>query len=205
MDFSLLSKYKIPHPKYAICNSAEDAAKSAAKIGFPVVLKVNSKTIVHKSDKGGVLLNIANQQQLKAGYSLLLQRFPEIQQEGVLVQKMVKSQDAVELIVGGKKDKQFGQLIMVGLGGIFVETFHDVSFRICPISRSDAEEMLKELKAYPLLLGARGRKPANISAVISTMLRVSDLLLAEDPLEFDLNPVIADDKGCVAVDVRLLK
>ncbi|MEM4348550.1 MAG: acetate--CoA ligase family protein [Candidatus Anstonellaceae archaeon] len=205
MDFQLLSKYKISHPKYALCSSAEEAAKAASKLGFPVALKISSSEVLHKSDKGGVVLNLSNQQQVKDAYLNLIERFSGVKIEGVLVQKMVKTKDAVELIIGGKKDKQFGQLIMFGMGGIFVEVFHDVSFRVCPIYRSDAEEMIHELKSYPLLAGARGRKPINQNAVVSMMLKVSELLIKEDPLEFDLNPVIADSKSCTAVDVRLLK
>ncbi|MEM4554583.1 MAG: acetate--CoA ligase family protein [Candidatus Anstonellaceae archaeon] len=205
MDFQLLSKYKINHPKFAFCTSAEEAAKAAAKLGFPVVLKISSPEVLHKSDKGGVILNLSSQQQVKESYSTLLERFSGVKVDGVLVQKMVDTKDSVELIIGGKRDKQFGQLIMLGLGGIFVEVFHDVSFRVCPICRSDAEEMLRELKAYPLLTGARGKKPINQNAVVGMLLKVSELLLKDDPLEFDLNPVIASPKGCIAVDMRLLK
>lgn len=112
---------------------------------------------------------------------------------------------AVELIVGGKRDSQFGQLLMLGMGGIFVEIYKDVTFRVCPITREDAYEMIGELKGYPILAGARGKKPIDLAALENTLMRVSELLSKENPRELDINPLMADGKGCVAVDVRILR
>ena len=113
--------------------------------------------------------------------------------------------ESVELIIGGKRDSQFGQLIMLGMGGIFVEVMRDVVFRVCPITKKDAEEMICELRAYPILSGARGRKPVDKPALVNTLVKVSELLQKENPAEFDINPLMADEKGCVAVDMRILK
>jgi acetyl-CoA synthetase (ADP-forming) len=204
MDFELLSKYRIDFPKYSIAKSREESVASAQKIGYPVAIKIISPSALHKSDKGGVVLGITSAKELEIKYDELISRFTGAQIEGVLVQKMAGS-GAVELIIGGKKDAQFGQMIMLGMGGIFVEVMKDFTFRVCPIKRNDAQEMISELRAYPILAGARGRKPVSQKALVETLLSVSKLLMAEDPKEFDLNPVIADDKGCVAVDVRMLK
>ena len=204
MDFSLLSKYGISYPASELSNSPSSASQLASKIGFPVAMKVISPKVLHKSDKGGVILGVNSSPEAEKAYHLLMERYKGLPVEGVLVQKMA-GKGAVELIIGGKKDAQFGQLIMLGMGGIFVEVFRDVSFRVCPITRSDAEEMMHELRAYPILAGARGRKPVNQAALSSTLLKVSRLLEKEDPMEFDLNPLMADEKGCLAVDMRILR
>ena len=205
MDAALLSKYGVKSPDSALASSLAGAQASARKIGFPVAMKAVSKKAVHKSEIGGVILGIRDAEEAGRAYSLLLRRCKGIPLEGILVQKMAGGPSSVELIVGGKRDAQFGQLIMLGLGGIFVEVFRDVSFRVCPITEADALEMMRELKSYPILAGARGRKPVNEKALSSTLVRVSNLLMKEDPAEFDINPLIADSKGCVAVDARMLR
>jgi len=121
----------------------------------------------------------------------------------VLVQKMA-SKGGVELIIGGKRDSQFGQLIMLGMGGIFVEVYKDVTFRVCPITAQDALDMISELRARPILEGARGRKPISKIALVKALLSVCNLLQKENPSEFDINPIMADEKGCMAVDMRIL-
>lgn len=173
-------------------------------MGFPVAMKVVSPSVLHKSDRGGVLLGISGAQEATKAYNLLMERYSGVPVDGVLVQKMA-GKGAIELIVGGKRDSQFGQLLMLGLGGIFVEVFRDVSFRVCPVSKEDAQSMIKELRAYPILAGARGRKPVNQQALVSTILKVSALLLNEDPAEFDINPLLAGEKECIAVDMRILR
>jgi len=177
----------------------------AEEIGFPIAMKAISKQALHKSDVGGVLLDICSASEVESAYRLLERRFSGMELEGVLIQKMAsKSKNTVELIIGGKRDAQFGQLIMLGMGGIFVEVYRDVTFRVCPIDRDDALEMIHELKSFPILMGARGRKPININALASTLVKVSILLEAENPSEFDINPLLTDEKGCTAVDVRML-
>ena len=204
MDFPLLSKYGIPHPKTEVAATRERAVAAACGMGFPVALKLLSGQVLHKTDKGGVLLGLKNADEVQNGYDLLMARFSHVKIEGIIVQKMA-GKEAVELIIGGKRDAQFGQLIMLGMGGIFVEVMRDVVFRVCPITRKDAEEMVHELKAYPILAGARGRKPVNQTALVNTLVQVSTLLQKENPAEFDINPLMADEKGCVAVDMRILK
>ena len=204
MDFKLLSKYGISYPASELASSPAGAAGAASKIGFPVAMKVISPQVTHKSDRGGVILGVGSGPEAEKAYHLLMERYRGVKVDGILVQKMA-GKGAVELIVGGKRDAQFGQLIMVGLGGIFVEVFRDVSFRVCPITRGDAEEMVRELKAYPILAGARGRKPVSQPALAATMLKVSKLLEKEDPAEFDINPLMADEKGCLAVDMRIIR
>lgn len=204
MDFGLLSKYKISYPASVLASSPSDAASAAGKIGFPVAMKVISSKVLHKSDRGGVILGVASAPEAEKAYHLLMERYRGVPVDGVLIQKMA-GKNAVELIVGGKKDSQFGQLIMLGMGGIYVEVFRDVSFRVCPITREDAEEMIHELRSYPILAGARGRKPINQPALVSTLMKVCELLVKEDPSEFDINPLMADEKGCIAVDMRILR
>ncbi|MFA4983238.1 MAG: acetate--CoA ligase family protein [Candidatus Micrarchaeia archaeon] len=205
MDFSLLSKYGIPFAPFKIAKSLPDALSASKEIGFPVVMKAISPQALHKSDIGGVILGIGDAKEAEGAYKTLEQRFSGMKLEGVLVQKMLgRGKNTVELIVGGKRDAQFGQLIMLGMGGVFVEVYRDVAFRVCPIGNDDAIEMIHELKSFPILMGARGRKPANISSLASALVRVSRLLEKENPSEFDINPLLVDEHGCVAVDVRLL-
>ena len=204
MDFTLLKKYGISYPKTGLARSRQQACGMSRSFGFPVALKISSSQVLHKTDRGGVLLGLKNEDEVRKGYDLLAARFSHVKMDGVIVQRMA-GRESVELIIGGKRDAQFGQLIMLGMGGIFVEVMRDVTFRICPITRQDAEEMICELRAYPILAGARGRKPVNKPALVDTLVKVSELLLHEDPSEFDLNPLMADEKGCVAVDMRILK
>ena len=204
MDFPLLSKYGISHPKTEIAPTRVRAVAAAEKMGYPVALKISSDQVLHKTDRGGVLLGLKNSDEVQKGYDLLFARFSHEKIDGIIVQKMA-GKEAIELIIGGKRDAQFGQMIMLGMGGIFVEVMRDVVFRVCPITRKDAEEMVHELKAYPILAGARGRKPVNQKALVNTLVQVSTLLQKENPAEFDINPLMADEKGCVAVDMRILK
>jgi len=204
MDFPLLSKYGISYPKTEVAPTRVRAVEAAEKMGYPVALKISSDAVLHKTDRGGVLLGLKNSDEVQKGYDLLIARFSHVKIEGIIVQRMA-GKEAVELIIGGKRDAQFGQLIMLGMGGIFVEVMRDVAFRVCPITKKDAEEMICELRAYPILAGARGRKPVNKAALVDALVKVSRLLLRENPSEFDINPLMADEKRCVAVDMRILK
>lgn len=205
MDFSLLSKYGISFPSTYLASSMHGAVLVARKFGFPVAMKVVSPSVLHKTDRGGVILSVRSAAEAEKAYHLLMERYRGVKVDGVLVQKMAGAKDSVELIVGGKNDAQFGQLVMLGMGGIFVEVMRDVTFRVCPITEEDARSMMRELKSYPILAGARGRKAVNERALISTLLKVSQLLERENPKEFDINPLIADSEGCMAVDVRMIK
>lgn len=203
MDFSLLSRYGIASAPSKTAHEAHEAISLSAEIGFPVAMKIISPDALHKSEKGGVILGIQSAREAEEAYRTLMGRFKGAKVEGVLVQKMC-GRGAIELIIGGKRDSQFGQLIMLGMGGIFVEVYRDVTFRICPIKKEDALEMISELRGRPILEGARGRKPIDKSALVKALLSVSRLLQEENPSEFDINPLMADEKGCVAVDMRIL-
>jgi len=208
MDFlsamGLAEKYKIDVPAWELAKGAEAALKAGRRIGYPVALKLISKKILHKSDKGVLKLNVASDDDLAKAYSEIMRKGSGSGVTGVLVQKMAKP--GVELLVGGKTDPQFGPVIVFGLGGIFVEIFQDVSVRVCPITRDDAFDMIHGIKGYELLAGARGRKPVDEKALIDLLLNVSGLMCDNEGKisELDLNPVIAYEKGYSAVDVRIL-
>jgi len=196
----LVKRYQIDFAEGIVVRNVEDAVKFAE---YPVALKVVSDEILHKTDKGCVKLNIKDEQTLRKTYPEILLNAGQAKIDGILVQKMAKP--GIELIIGGRKDEQFGPVILFGLGGIFVEIFKDFSLRLCPIDRSDALEMISEMKAYPLLTGARGRKPVDLEAIAGLLQKVSKLLWENKNIqELDLNPVIAYEKGCCAVDVRVL-
>ncbi len=203
----LLKKFGISLVESEIATTPEEAVDVAKKMGFPVVLKISSKDIIHKTDVGGVIVNLNTPEDVRNGFERIIsnvkRRYPEAKIDGVLVQRFLK--DRTELVIGGKMDPQFGPVIMFGLGGIFVEVFRDVSFRIVPIAKNDAKEMIKEIKAYPVLKGIRGKKPVNISKLEDMLLKVSKLLWKnQNILELDINPVLADEKDALAVDVRII-
>lgn len=201
----VLSKYGIPVTQGSIAKSADEAFRIASSIGFPVAMKISSPDISHKSDVGGVVLNI-KKEDVKAAYSDMISNVrkavPGANIEGVLVQQMAPS--GHEVIVGIKKDAQFGHALMFGLGGIFVEIYKDVSFRVTPIDKKEALEMISEIKGYPILKGIRGRKPADIDAVADVLVSVSELAQKENIVELDINPLIVGEKGAVAVDARAM-
>ena len=204
MDFKLLAKYGIKYPASVVASTMDEAVKAADRMGYPVVVKIISPDVLHKTDVGGVLFNVRDHDEAVWGYELMMKRLKGKKVDGVLVQKRV-ADGAFELIVGGKRDSQFGQMIMLGMGGIYVEVLRDYTFRICPVEKSDVEEMIEELRGHPILEGARGRKPVDRKALVNTILAVSKLLMEEDPAEFDINPLMVNDKECLAVDMRLLR
>jgi len=210
LDFNktkkLMDKYKLDYPSSGIAESREEAIKTAKRIGYPVVLKVIAKEIIHKSDVGGVIGDIKNEDEVSAAYEEILssvkKKFRRVKIEGVLVQKM---EQGVEVIIGMKRDPQFGAVVMFGLGGVFVEVMKDVSFRIAPIEKAEAEEMINEIKGVNILKGVRGRKKVNISALVDLLFKVSKISMAKkDILELDLNPVIVDEKKAKVVDARII-
>lgn len=199
-DFQLMEKYNFKLIPYGVAKSKDDAAAMAKKIGYPVVLKVVSPEILHKTDVGGVKVNIRSEEMLRLAYDDMVACAAGKKLDGILVQKMARK--GVELIIGGKKDEQFGHMVVLGLGGIYVEIFRDITARICPINEQDITEMVAELKAHPLITGARGRKPINLKSLKNLLLEVCRFLHDEDIKEMDLNPVIFDENGCDIVDVR---
>ncbi len=201
---NLLAKYGIHVTKESIAGSAEEALAIALKIGAPVAMKISSPDIPHKSDVGGVVLDV-RREEVGTTYNRIISRIskaiPHAKIEGVLVQQMAPA--GHEVIVGLKKDPQFGHALMFGLGGIFVEVYRDVSFMIVPIERKEALEMVSEIKGYPVLRGIRGRKPANMGAIADVLLSVSGMAGKENIIELDINPLIVNDSGAIAVDARV--
>lgn len=200
----LLKKYDVRVVEESIAKSPDEAVAIAEKIGYPVVLKIVSDEIIHKTDRGCVKTNIMNKQELRTAYEQIMKNAGNAKVEGMLVQRMVK--EGIELIVGGRKDPQFGPLILFGLGGIFVEILRDVSIRVCPIKMSDAEEMIDEIKGSPLLKGARGTAPVDRKKLAELLVNVSRMLYENEEIcELDLNPIIAYKDGYLAVDVRVIR
>ena len=202
----LLATAGIASAPEAECASAEQAIQAAEKFGYPVVMKILSPDILHKSEIGGVLLNVADTSAVREGRALLLQRAkaaaPTAKIEGVLVAKQLKG--GVECILGVHRDPVFGPIAMFGLGGIFVEILKDVVFRRCPFGPDVAEDMIRSIKGAPLLLGARGRGKADVKALAETLSRLSAFAVAAGPklVSIDLNPVFAmpEGEGAFAVD-----
>lgn len=205
----LLASHGIRVPQSRIAKDVADVDAVMKDLQTPVVVKVMSPDILHKSDAGGVKVNLKSVAEVKSAIEGMLNA-PKIRGariEGFLVEEMAPA--GHELVIGGLRDPQFGPLVMVGLGGIFVEILKDVSFRLCPIARIDAEEMLDELKGAAILKGARGGKPASREAIIDVLLKMGGedgLLLkhAADISEADINPLIVSDSAAVAVDARFI-
>jgi acyl-CoA synthetase (NDP forming) len=203
----LLKKAGIPVVEAKLARSKKEAVFISKEMGFPVVLKISSSDVVHKSDSGGVKLGLANAAQVGKAYSEIIssvkQAYPKAQIQGVSVQPMAPP--GIEVIVGMSKDPQFGPVLMFGLGGILVEVLKDVSFRIVPVAERDAREMIREIKGYPILEGYRGHKPASIPALEKLIVNVSQFVEKNPQIkELDLNPVFAYSDKAVAVDARII-
>jgi acyl-CoA synthetase (NDP forming) len=199
--------HHIPTPKSGKATSAHDAILKAKEIGFPIVLKIISPQILHKSDVGGVILNVKDEKELEVQYEKLLveigKREPSAKVLGVLIEKMMPP--STEVIVGGIRDSQFGPSIMFGIGGLFAEIYDDVAFRVAPIDKIDASNIIHEIKGYKILEGARGKPPADLNSLINVLISVSDLMMEHDAIsQLDLNPVIVYSDGVCAVDVRII-
>jgi acetyl-CoA synthetase (ADP-forming) len=200
-------EYGIPVTKFELAKSEAQAVKFAEKIGYPVVLKIVSPDVVHKSDVGGVAVNLKDSKSVREAYRQILKNVKKHNAKakivGVLVQEMAPQ--STEVIVGVTKDPQFGPAIMFGLGGIFVEVLKDVTFRIAPITKDEAREMITEVKAYPLLKGYRNSPPADIAAIVGILLKTSKLAMEHQEIkELDLNPVMVYEKGAKTVDARII-
>jgi acyl-CoA synthetase (NDP forming) len=198
--YEILRRYRIPLPEYAFCKKEEELKTALKKIGFPCVMKV-SGDIIHKTNVNGVRTNIRSEEEAVKAFQELMKI------KGcnkVLVQKMIT--EGYEIIVGGKKDPQFNRVVALGAGGVFTEFLKDVSFRVCPISRSDAEEMLKEVKFSDLILkGFRGQKPADANSIIEVILSVSKIMENNPQIkELDINPLFATPTKALAADVRII-
>ena len=203
----LLASCGIPYVEHGVADSADAAAEVAGRIGYPVVLKVVSADVVHKTEAGGVLVGLKDERALRQGYDELLRRVqascPDARIDGVLVCRQVAARR--ELIVGAIYDATFGPTVMVGLGGVFAEALSDVVFRPDPLRRQDALDMLQELQGARLLTGFRGERPVDLDEVAGMLVNIGDLLVSHPEIsEIDLNPVVASAEGCVALDARII-
>jgi len=203
----LLDAYGIPTPSGAVVESPVDALDVAETLGDPVVMKIVSPDILHKSDIGGVKVGVPHEEVYDAFEDLVARARnyqPDATILGVQVQEMVEMETGVETIVGTNRDPQFGPLVLFGLGGIFVEVMEDTAVRVAPLAEADAREMTDEIRAAPLLSGARGRDPVDRAAVAETLCRLSQLVTDfPEIVELDVNPLVARPDGVVAVDLRL--
>ncbi len=200
-------EYSIPVTRFKVALTQDEASGFADQIGYPVVLKIVSPDILHKWDLGGVILNLKNTNDVKNAYDKILENAkrhkPDAKIVGVLVQEMAPS--SIEVIVGSIKDPQFGPALMFGLGGVFVEVLKDVTFRIAPITETDAREMITEVKGYPILKGYRGQPPADIDAIVEILMNTSRLVIDHMEIkELDLNPIMVYENGAKTVDARII-
>jgi len=200
-------EYSIPVTAFRVAKTEEDASKFADDIGYPVVLKIVSPDIIHKSDVGGVVINLKTPQEVRSAYRKILTNVKKYKADadirGILVQEMAPK--STEVIVGATKDPQFGPTLMFGLGGVFVEILEDVTFRIAPITEIDAREMITEVKAHPLLKGYRNQPSADIDTITSILLKTSKLVMEHPEIkELDLNPIMVYEKGAKTVDARII-
>ena len=198
--YELLRRYRISVPEYAFCKTEDDVKEALKKTGFPCALKVSGE-VLHKTNVNGVRLNVANEADALNAFKELIKIKGT---NRVLVQKMIT--EGYELIVGGKKDPQFKTVVALGAGGILTEVIKDVSFRVAPLGREDAEAMLKEVKFSDLILkGFRGQKPADANSIIDVILSVSKIMESNQNIrEFDINPLCATPTKAIAVDVRII-
>jgi acetyltransferase len=204
----ILKAYNIRVPEAKVAKDIKEAKEIIKITGYPAVLKINSPHILHKTDVGGVIVGIKNEKELVDGFYQIIanvQKFmPEAKINGVSIQEMIVAKK--EIIIGINKDSQFGTIIMFGLGGIYVEILKDVSFRIAPITITDAKEMIEEIKTIQLLKGVRGEEPSDIESIVEVLLKISQLVTDfPDIIEMDINPLFVKEegKGSIAGDVRI--
>jgi acetyltransferase len=204
----ILLAYGIPLPKTVLARTADEAVAAAEAIGYPVVLKIASPDILHKTDIGGVKVNLTSASEVRDAFDLIVYRagrhMPDANIWGCQVQQMIKG--GRETIIGVNRDPQFGPLLMFGLGGVYVEAFKDVTFRVAPIDRREAREMITEIRSYALLRGVRGEKPADLEAIADTLVRISQLVTDfPEIVELDINPLLAfsTGQGVLGLDMRL--
>jgi acetyltransferase len=203
----VLKCYGLPTLESKLITHEIELLERANKVGYPVALKVVSPDIAHKTDIGGIVLNIENPEEVREAYSLIMkslkQKMSSAQIDGVLVSPMITGGE--EVILGMKRDPSFGPVLMFGMGGIFVEVYKDVSFRVAPITAEDAREMIERIKGFALLQKFRGREARDIESIKDALLRLSQLVLDCDQIvELDINPLIVLHKGCFVVDVKIM-
>jgi acetyltransferase len=205
----LLSLYQIPTPRIQIATNAYQAVGLADSFGYPVVLKVHSGEITHKTDVGGVLLSLTDADEVAEGFERIMENVskarPDVRVEGISVQPMVRLENSVELIFGSKKDPVFGPVILVGFGGVTAELYKDRALELPPVSPARLMRMLKSLQCWPLLDGYRGRPKVKIDALVDIIEKYSELILQQEWIkESDLNPVLVNDREAIVLDARFI-
>lgn len=205
--YSLLRKYGVPAPVFEIVTSPEDAAKAAQKIGYPVVMKIVSPQIIHKSDAGGVVVGVADDVAAKEAYNRIITSVknynPAAEIKGIIVEEMAKK--GLELIVGGKIDPAFGRVLTFGMGGTLVEYHKDVAIRLLPASDDEIRSLIQSIKGYQLIKGYRGDAPLDEEYLFNTLKSAAQFFEAnENVVEFDINPLLLYEKGGCAVDARVI-
>ncbi|MDD3656976.1 MAG: acetate--CoA ligase family protein [Atribacterota bacterium] len=203
----LLEEYGITVPAFRLIKSEQDIKEINEFLGYPVVMKIVSPDIIHKSEAGGVKIGIPDEEHARKAYQDILSKVKEYnnkaQINGIITYQMCPA--STEVIIGMMQDPHFGPVIMFGLGGIFVEVLKDISFRILPIKERDAEEMISEIKGYSILKGVRGEPPKDLSAIKEVLIRLSTLVMENPEIqEIDLNPILVYEKGVQVVDARII-
>ena len=203
----LLKEYGIPVPDFKLIKSEDEIAGLAKEINFPIVMKIVSPDIIHKTDAGGVKVGVKDEEEARMIYQEIISKAIKYNKKasisGVIAYTMVPQ--GTEIIIGMMKDPHFGPVIMFGLGGIFVEVLKDISFRILPIEEIDAREMITEIKGYEILKGARGNPPRDIRAIEEVLMKVSKLTMENPEInEIDLNPIFVFENGIQVVDARMI-
>ncbi|MDH4099875.1 MAG: acetate--CoA ligase family protein, partial [Nitrospirota bacterium] len=204
---TLVSALGIAVPKGVVVSGVDEVTQKAASLTPPLVLKVVSPDILHKTDAGGVVTGIKSPEDAASAVAAMSKaiagRMPDARIHGYLLEEMAKP--GVEVIVGCFRDPQFGPVVMFGTGGVMVELMKDVSFRIAPVSRDEALEMIREVKGYPLLAGFRGRKAVDLEPLAAAVVKLSETMMTlDDMAEMEINPLFVYEKGVTAVDVRVI-
>jgi acyl-CoA synthetase (NDP forming) len=202
----VLSGLGVPMDRAVLAVSKEEAVSAAGKIGYPVAMKIVSGDIIHKTEVGGVKINLSGEKEVGDAMDAMMasvrQKQPSAKIRGVLIEEMVRG---TELIIGSTCDPQFGRMIMFGMGGVFVEIYRDVSFRLVPIADFDAREMIEEIKGKAIFEGARGFPKADKNAIVRILLAISAGLQKHPDIdELDINPLMVTEKGVIAVDARVI-
>jgi len=206
--YSILSEYGIPVPQDGLAGTEDEAASIAQRIGYPVVLKIESPDILHKSDVGGVMPGISDERELRRGYADLIKRAGELRPDAEITGIRIEEEcpPGLEILIGGATDPAFGKTITFGIGGKLVELLRDTSIRILPIDRAEIRSMIREIRGYRLIQGFRDEPPRDEEALVTAIAHAAELFLDHPGFtEFDINPLILYEEGCVAVDARFIE
>lgn len=205
----LLAEYDVPFPKHSLVKSKEEAIEKAGDIGYPLVMKIVSSDVIHKTDVGGVKLHIGGKEEVAEAWDSIIRNVkdhkPEADITGIFLEEEIEG--GHEIIIGGTRDPVFGPTIMFGgVGGIYVELFYDVAFRLAPINEKEAEHMMRETKGWKILQGYRGRPNADIDAITDLLVTISNIMDERDEIEeLDLNPVRAFSDKVLVLDAKIIR